>query len=69
MPDCSRDIRGCCEVLGYLLVQNNTKQERGDQQPSIDEKSIVELVAKQLEQLCHLASVPTVSDTMIVQKN
>ncbi len=40
-------------VKSYLLVQNNTKQERGDQQPSIAEKSIAELVALQLEQLFH----------------
>jgi len=53
-------------VKSYLLVQNNTKQERGDQQSSIAKKSIAELVAPQL---CHWASVPTVSDTMIVQKN
>ena len=34
-------------VKSYLLVQNNTKQERGDKQPSIAEKSIAELVAPQ----------------------
>ena len=56
-------------VKSYLLVQNNTKQERGDQQPSITEKSIAELVATQLEHLCHYASVPTVSEAMIIQKN
>ena len=36
-------------VKSYLRVQYNTKQECGDQQPSIDKKSIVELVAPQLE--------------------
>src|SRR6218665_372489 len=41
-------------VKSYLLVQNNTKQERGDKQPSIAEKSIAELVAPQLEQLLSL---------------
>jgi len=56
-------------VKSYLLVQNNTKQELGDKQPSIAEKSIAELVAPHLDQLCHWASVPTVSDTMILQKN
>src|SRR6218665_4188727 len=40
-------------VKSYLLVQYNTKQERGEQQPSIAEKSISEVVAPQLEQLCH----------------
>ena len=59
------------DTVKSYLVQNNTKQELGDKQPSIAEKSIAELhvVAPQLEHLCHWASVPTVSDTMIVQKN
>ena len=56
-------------MQSYLLVQYNTKQERGEQQPWIAEKPIAELVAPQLEQLCHWASTPTLSDTMIVQKN
>jgi len=33
--------------------QYSTKEERGDQQPSIAEKLIAELVAPQLEQLWH----------------
>ena len=40
-------------VKSYLLVQNNTKQELGNKQPSIAEKSIAELVVPQLEQLCN----------------
>src|SRR6218665_4131696 len=33
-------------VKFYLLVQYNTKQERGDQQPSIAEKSSAQLAAR-----------------------
>jgi len=39
-------------VKSYLLVQHNTKQEPADQQPSIAEKSVTELDAPQLGQLC-----------------
>ena len=38
-------------MKAFLLVQHNTEQERGDQQPSIAETLIAELVASQLEQL------------------
>jgi len=37
----------------YLLIQHNTKPESGDQQSSISETLIAELVAPQLEQLWH----------------
>src|SRR6218665_1117054 len=40
-------------VKSYLLVLYDTKQERGEQQPTIAEKSIAEVIASQLEQLCH----------------
>jgi len=53
-------------MKSYLLVQHNTKHEREYQQPSMAEKSITELGAPQLNQLWHLASVLTVSETLIV---
>ena len=40
-------------LKSHLLVQHNTKQESGDQQPSIAETFIAELVAPQLEHLWH----------------
>jgi len=38
-------------MKSYLLVQHNTKQDRGDQQPLIAEKSVAEL--PQIKQLWH----------------
>jgi len=38
-------------VKSYLLVQHNTKQESGDQQPSVSEMPLADLGAPELEQL------------------